>query len=119
MRHCFADITKARALLGYEPTVRLRDSAAGGGVGAAAVHDRLDGAMHSQTAPASMTTRPRVSVVVANYNGAHLLPGTDVAQAQDYDALDVVVVDNGSIDDGSTVAGRIDAASCRWARTSD
>lgn len=49
-------------------------------------------------------TAEQVTVVVPNYNGAHLLPDTlDALQAQQAPELDVLVVDNGSSDDSVAV----------------
>jgi GT2 family glycosyltransferase len=47
---------------------------------------------------------PPVSVVIVNYNGAHLLPECLASlESQVVGPLDVVVVDNGSIDDSAAV----------------
>jgi GT2 family glycosyltransferase len=47
---------------------------------------------------------PLVTVVVLNYNGAHLLPAClDSLRRQDYAPLDLVVVDNGSVDESREV----------------
>jgi N-acetylglucosaminyl-diphospho-decaprenol L-rhamnosyltransferase len=49
--------------------------------------------------------KPRVSVVVANYNGAHLLPEClSSLSAQDVAPIEIVVVDNGSVDGSAAVA---------------
>ncbi len=56
---------------------------------------------------------PRVSVIVVNYNGAHLLPAClDSLTAQDYPDLEILVVDNASVDDSKAVVGRYPAI--RW-----
>ncbi len=49
----------------------------------------------------------RVSVIVVNYNGAHLLPECLASlAAQDHDDVEVLVVDNGSADESEAVAAR-------------
>jgi GT2 family glycosyltransferase len=56
--------------------------------------------------------RPVVSTLVLNWNGAHLLPDCLGSLAeQDWPALEVLVVDNGSADDSADVCGRYPA---RW-----
>jgi GT2 family glycosyltransferase len=53
-----------------------------------------------------------VSVIVVNYNGAHLLPDCLASlEAQDYRPLEILVVDNGSIDDSRAVAAQY---ACRF-----
>ncbi len=57
--------------------------------------------------PAFAEGHPKVSVIVANFNGAHLLPdclGSLVTQ--DYRPLEVIVADNGSADESQQVAAR-------------
>jgi GT2 family glycosyltransferase len=50
-------------------------------------------------------TEPLVSVIVLNYNGAHLLPDClDSFAAQDWPSLEVLVADNGSVDGSASVA---------------
>ena len=56
---------------------------------------------------APVEVHPKVSVIVANFNGAHLLPdclGSLVTQ--DYQPLQVIVADNGSVDRSQQVAAR-------------
>lgn len=51
-----------------------------------------------------MTKLPIVSVVVLNYNGAHLLPAClDSLIAQDYPSIQIIVVDNASIDNSKEI----------------
>jgi GT2 family glycosyltransferase len=46
-----------------------------------------------------MTSNPRVSVIIPNWNGAALLPGClDALRRQTYSSLEIVVVDNASRD---------------------
>src|SRR6185312_10146535 len=66
----------------------------------------------------SFTVSPRqaggvsVSVVIANYNGAHLLADClESLAGQDQNAIEILVVDNASIDDSATQAARYD---CRF-----
>lgn len=48
---------------------------------------------------------PKVSVIVANFNGAHLLPDCLASLVtQDYQPLQVIVADNGSVDESQQVA---------------
>jgi GT2 family glycosyltransferase len=50
---------------------------------------------------------PRVSAIVANYNGAHLLPDClESLAAQEHTPAEIVIVDNGSIDESATVAAK-------------
>lgn len=59
-----------------------------------------------------MTAHPLVTVIVLNYNGAHLLPDClGTLLTQDWPALEILVVDNGSIDDSAAVAA---AHGARW-----
>ena len=59
-----------------------------------------------------MSERPLVSTLVLNWNGAHLLPDCLATLAkQDCPAHEVVIVDNGSVDDSAAVAARYPA---RW-----
>jgi GT2 family glycosyltransferase len=52
-----------------------------------------------------MTHEPLVTAIVLNYNGAHLLPDAlNTLKRQQWSALEVVVVDNGSLDDSAAVA---------------
>ena len=52
-----------------------------------------------------VTEHPLVTAIVLNYNGAHLLPDClSSLLAQDWPALDILVVDNGSLDDSASVA---------------
>ena len=50
---------------------------------------------------------PVVSAIVLNWNGAHLLPDclTTLAE-QDWRSLELIVVDNGSLDDSEAVCGK-------------
>jgi GT2 family glycosyltransferase len=51
-----------------------------------------------------MSGEPLVTAIVLNYNGAHLLPDClQTLQAQDWPALEILVVDNGSLDDSRGV----------------
>jgi len=51
-----------------------------------------------------MSSKEMVSVIVVNYNGAHLLPEClSSLTAQDYPSLEILVVDNGSIDESEGV----------------
>ncbi len=55
---------------------------------------------------------PLVSVIVLNYNGAHLLPDSlGTLKEQDWAPMDILVVDNGSLDDSADVVARFDV---RW-----
>ncbi len=48
---------------------------------------------------------PKVSVIVLNYNGAHLLPDClESLQRQDWPNLEIIVADNGSSDNSRAVA---------------
>ena len=59
-----------------------------------------------------MIERPLVSTLVLNWNGAHLLPDClATLAAQQWPAHEIVVVDNGSVDDSAAVAARYPA---RW-----
>jgi len=59
-----------------------------------------------------VSERPLVSTLVLNWNGAHLLPDCLATLAkQDCPAHEIVVVDNGSVDDSAAVAARYPA---RW-----
>ncbi len=59
-----------------------------------------------------MTEAPLVSVIVLNYNGAHLLPySLGTLTKQDWHPLEIVVVDNGSLDDSADVVAGF---SVRW-----
>src|SRR5207247_474866 len=52
-------------------------------------------------------TEPVVSTIVVNYNGSHLLPDClGSLQKQDVDGHEIIVVDNGSIDESAEVIGR-------------
>jgi glycosyltransferase involved in cell wall biosynthesis len=52
-----------------------------------------------------MTQRPLVAVIVPVFNGARfLLESLDSAIAQDYRPLEIIVVDDGSIDDSAAIA---------------
>ena len=49
-------------------------------------------------------TQPLVSIIVANYNGAHLLPEClSSLREQDYPHVEITVVDNGSVDESRRV----------------
>lgn len=51
--------------------------------------------------------RPKVTVVVANYNGAHLLPEClESLRLQRYEPLEIIVADGASVDDSRSVAER-------------
>lgn len=51
-----------------------------------------------------MISNSMISVIVVNYNGAHLLPEClSSLKAQDYPNLEILVVDNGSIDESEAV----------------
>jgi GT2 family glycosyltransferase len=53
-----------------------------------------------------------VTAIVLNYNGAHLLPECiETLQAQDWSPLEILVVDNGSVDDSAAVCR---ASGARW-----
>jgi hypothetical protein len=59
-----------------------------------------------------VSDRPLVTAVVLNYNGAHLLPDClSTLAGQDWPALEVLVVDNGSLDDSEAVSR---AHHARW-----
>lgn len=59
-----------------------------------------------------MKETPFVSVIVLNYNGAHLLPDSlGTLLDQDFHPLEVLVVDNGSLDNSAQVA---QAYPVRW-----
>ena len=59
-----------------------------------------------------MTEHPYVTAIVLNYNGAHLLPDClSSLLSQDWPALEVLVVDNGSVDDSASVAAQYNV---RW-----
>ena len=59
-----------------------------------------------------MTDHPFVTAIVLNYNGAHLLPDClSSLRSQDWPALEILVVDNGSIDDSASVAASYNV---RW-----
>jgi GT2 family glycosyltransferase len=59
-----------------------------------------------------MRQHPEVTTIVLNYNGAHLLPDClSTLRQQDWPALDVLVVDNGSLDDSPAVVA---AHGARW-----
>lgn len=50
------------------------------------------------------SVRPSVSAIIVNYNGAHLLPECLASlRGQDYQNLEVLIVDNGSIDESQEV----------------
>jgi len=50
---------------------------------------------------------PEISVIIANWNGAHLLPGClDALRRQSWRDFEVVVVDNGSIDGSLALLAR-------------
>jgi hypothetical protein len=52
-----------------------------------------------------MKQHPQVTAIVLNYNGAHLLPDClSTLGQQDWPALDILVVDNGSLDDSAAIA---------------
>ena len=52
-----------------------------------------------------MEQHPQVTAIVLNYNGAHLLPDClSTLGPQDWPSLDILVVDNGSLDDSAAVA---------------
>ncbi len=52
-----------------------------------------------------MEHHPRVTAIVLNYNGAHLLPDClSTLRQQDWPGLDILVVDNGSMDDSAALA---------------
>jgi len=54
-----------------------------------------------------MADTPRVSIIIPNWNGAHLLPTClDALRAQDYGEHEVIVVDNASHDDSCALVRR-------------
>jgi GT2 family glycosyltransferase len=54
----------------------------------------------------TVSERPLVSAMVLNWNGAHLLPDClGTLAEQDWPALEILVVDNGSLDDSRSVCG--------------
>jgi len=53
-----------------------------------------------------VSDRPLVTAMVLNWNGAHLLPDClGTLAEQDWPALEILVVDNGSLDDSRSVCG--------------
>jgi GT2 family glycosyltransferase len=53
-----------------------------------------------------MEQHPLVTAIVLNYNGAHLLPDClSTLSTQEWPSLDILVVDNGSLDDSAVVVG--------------
>lgn len=56
---------------------------------------------------AAVSRRPLVSVIIACYNRAHIVPrAIQSALAQDYSPIEVIVADDGSSDDSVVVAGQ-------------
>ena len=62
---------------------------------------------------ASPDARPLVSVVIPTYNCAHYLPAAlESVLAQDYDPMEIIVVDDGSTDETQAVLQRYPEVTC-------
>ena len=118
IRHCFADITLARKLLGYEPQVRFAEGMREllGWVATQQATDSVDSAPRSSRPPASPGERRSRH---HDLPGQHQQPGAAAglpghpARRRSRVTLQTIVIDNASTD-GSAEAVRGASPTSRW-----